>query len=81
MSEQVGWRGFARAVAREAPSWAATLPQLPRLAHRLLAEDRLGGVREALERLAEQGARRNRLLAALLAALVAAVLVQLLLRF
>jgi ubiquinone biosynthesis protein len=80
MSEQVGWRGLARALAREAPTWAATLPQLPRLAHRLLAEDRLGQMREALERLAAQGARRNRLLAALLAALVAAVLAQLLLR-
>jgi ubiquinone biosynthesis protein len=81
MAEQVGWRGFARAVAREAPAWAATLPQLPRLAHRLLAEDRLGELREALERLAEQGARRNRLLAVLAAAAIAALLVQLLLQF
>jgi len=79
MSEQVGWRAFARAVAREAPTWAATLPQLPRLAHRLLAEDRLGELRDSLERLAAQGERRNRLLAALLVALVAALLVQLLL--
>ena len=79
MSEQVGWRALLRHVREEAPAWAATLPQLPRLAHRLLAEDRLGEVREALERLAAQGARRNRLLAALLAALVAAVLAQLLL--
>jgi len=81
MAEQVGWRAFARAVAREAPTWAATLPQLPRLAHRLLAEDRLGELRDALDRLAAQGGRRNRLLAALLAALVAALLVQLLLHF
>ncbi|HEX5092023.1 MAG TPA: ubiquinone biosynthesis regulatory protein kinase UbiB [Burkholderiales bacterium] len=81
MGEQVGWRAFARAVAREAPGWAATLPQLPRLAHRLLAEDRLGAVHAELERLAELGARRNRLLAALVAALVAAVLVQWLLHF
>jgi ubiquinone biosynthesis protein len=81
MSEQVGWRALLRHVRAEAPAWAATLPQLPRLAHRLLAEDRLGGVREALERLTEQGARRNRLLAALVAALLAALLVQLLLRF
>jgi len=79
MSEQVGWRALLRHVREESPAWAATLPQLPRLAHRLLAEDRLGGVREALERLAAQGARRNRLLAALLATLVVAVLVQLLL--
>jgi ubiquinone biosynthesis protein len=79
MSEQVGWRAFARAMAREAPGWAATLPQLPRLAHRLLAEDRLSALQVELERLAELGARRNRLLAALVAVLLAAVLVQLLL--
>jgi len=81
MSEQVGWRAFARAVAREAPGWASTLPQLPRLAHRLLADDRLGALEARLEELAALGARRNRLLAALVAALAAAVLVQLLLHF
>jgi len=81
MSEQVGWRAFARAVAREVPGWASTLPQLPRLAHRLLADDRLGALEARLEQLAALGARRNRLLAALVAALVAAVLVQLLLHF
>jgi ubiquinone biosynthesis protein len=74
MSEQVGWRALARGLAREAPAWAATLPQLPRLAHRLLAEDRLGAVQAALERLAAQGARRNRLLAAI-AVLLAAGLI------
>jgi ubiquinone biosynthesis protein len=74
MSEQVGWRGFARALAQEAPTWAATLPQLPRLAHRLFAADRLGALERALARLAEQNARRNRLLAAI-AALLAATLI------
>jgi hypothetical protein len=38
-------------------------------------------VRAALEQLAEQGARRNRLLAVLAAAIIAAVLAQVLLRF
>jgi ubiquinone biosynthesis protein len=76
MSEQVGWRAFVRAMAREAPGWASTLPQLPRLAHRLLAEDRLGALEARLEQLAALGARRNRWLAALVAALVAAVLAQ-----
>jgi ubiquinone biosynthesis protein len=65
MAEQVGWRGLLRTIRQEAPFWAATLPQLPRLAHRLLAEDRIGTVQRAIERLAEQNARRNRLLAAL----------------
>jgi ubiquinone biosynthesis protein len=68
MREQVGWRGLVRTIRHEAPFWAATLPQLPRLVHRALAEDRLGALREALERIAAQNARRNRLLAALLVA-------------
>ena len=74
MSEQIGWRGLVKALRQEAPYWAATLPQLPRLAHRLLAEDRLATIDATLARLAAQGARRNRLLA-LLAALLAAALI------
>src|SRR5690348_6120170 len=58
MKEQVGWRGFVRSLAHEAPFWAQTLPQLPRLLHRALAEDRLAGLQGALDRLAAQGARR-----------------------
>jgi len=76
MSEQIGWRGFVRTLRREAPYWASTLPQLPRLAHRALAEDRLGALRATLERLAAQNARRNQLLVAL--ALLAALAVALL---
>jgi ubiquinone biosynthesis protein len=71
MSEQVGWRGLMRAVRREAPTWAQTLPAIPRLVHRLLAEDRIGRVEAALDRLAQQGRQRNRLLAALVAVGVA----------
>jgi ubiquinone biosynthesis protein len=66
MREQVGWRGLVRTIRHEAPFWAATLPQLPRLVHRALAEDRLGALHVELERLAAQNARRNRLLAGLL---------------
>ena len=66
MSEQIGWRGLLRTVRREAPFWAQTLPAIPRLVHRLLDEDRIGRLQAALERLAaENGRRRNRLLAAL----------------
>jgi ubiquinone biosynthesis protein len=65
MREQIGWRGLARSLRHEAPFWAQTLPQLPRLVHRALAEDRLGELRAAVERLAAQGARRNRLLVVL----------------
>ena len=65
MSEQVGWRGVLKALAAEAPTWAGTLPQLPRLLHHALAEDRLGGLQAALERLAREERRRNDLLSAL----------------
>jgi ubiquinone biosynthesis protein len=75
MDEQVGWRALARAARLEAPGWAKTLPELPRLVHRALSEDRLGGLARALERLAEENARRNRLLAALLALLAAGLAV------
>jgi ubiquinone biosynthesis protein len=70
MREQVGWRGLVRTIRHEAPFWAATLPQLPRLVHRALAEDRLGAVHAAIERLADEQARRNRMLSVMLAAFI-----------
>ena len=73
MNEQVGWRGFLRTARREAPYWASTLPQLPRLVHRALAQDRLGELRSAVDRLTAEHARRNRLLLALLVVLLAAL--------
>jgi ubiquinone biosynthesis protein len=38
MNEQIGWRGFVRALKNEAPQWANTLPALPRRIN-----DALGG--------------------------------------
>jgi ubiquinone biosynthesis protein len=73
MSEQIGWRGFVRTLRQEAPYWANTLPQLPRLLHRALAEDRLGSLRVAVDRLASENARRNDLLSALLVVAVVAL--------
>ena len=76
MREQVGWRGFVRTLRHEAPFWAGTLPQLPRLVHRALAEDRLGSLRAAIDRLTQENARRNDLLnAALVVAMVGLILV------
>src|SRR5258707_6728566 len=66
MGEQIGWRGVLRTVRQEAPFWAATLPQLPRLVHRALAEDRLGALHATLERLVEENVRRNDILAGVL---------------
>jgi ubiquinone biosynthesis protein len=81
MSEQVGVRALLRTLKNEAPYWAATLPELPRLVHRALADDRLGELRDALKRLADESERRNDLtafIAALLAVAVLVVLVSLL---
>lgn len=38
MNEQFGWRGLLRNLQHEAPGWAATLPQLPRLIHARLEQ-------------------------------------------
>jgi ubiquinone biosynthesis protein len=73
MSEQVGWRGFVKNLRHEAPYWANALPQLPRLVHRALAEDRLGALSDAVQRLAAENKRRNGLLLALLVMLAGAV--------
>ena len=75
MREQVGWRGVLRTLREEAPFWAATLPQLPRLAHRALAEDRLGPLHDAVQRLARENARRNDILVAFLLIAAAALVV------
>jgi ubiquinone biosynthesis protein len=73
MSEQIGWRGLVRRLRQEVPYWANSLPQLPRLLHRSLAEDRLGSLRVALDRLTAENARRNDLLTAFLVVLVVAL--------
>ncbi len=74
MADQVGWRGALRALRDEAPFWASTLPQLPRLLHRALAEDRAAPLAAALDRLAAENARRNDLLAGLLVVLTASLI-------
>jgi len=73
MSEQLGWRGLLRTLRREAPGWAAMLPELPRLVHRALTEDRLAPLAASLERLADENARRNDILSAALIGLFAAL--------
>src|SRR5258706_136911 len=77
MNEQVGWRALLRTLKNEAPYWATTLPELPRLLHRALAEDRLGELRDSVNRLADESARRNNLTAFVAALLAVALLVAL----
>jgi len=70
MNEQVGLRGLAKSLRDEAPAWARTLPQLPRLAHRLLAEAPTTRKLEAgLERIAAAQRYQTRVLALIVAVL------------
>ncbi len=81
MNEQVGWRALATNLRDEAPKWAALLPQLPRLAHRALNENRLAQLESGVALMLRQQQARNRWLGAiavLLAALTAATLFSLL---
>jgi len=74
MSEQVGWRGFKKGFAQEAPYWARTLPQLPRLVHHALARPGGADLYPQIERLADAQRRQNHWLMtiALLLAIIAA---------
>jgi ubiquinone biosynthesis protein len=73
MNEQLGWRSLVRTIRQEAPHWPSTLPQLPRLVHRVLSDDRVGLLTASVERLRAENARRNRLLGWLLAVMAAAL--------
>jgi ubiquinone biosynthesis protein len=75
MNEQIGWRGWLRTFKEEIPYWGTVLPQLPRLAHQALRDDRLDKLEDGLTLMLAQQRSRNRwlaVIAALLAVLVAA---------
>jgi ubiquinone biosynthesis protein len=61
-SEQAGARGFMKQIRDEAPLWARTLPQLPRLVHRVLSDDTPQRLELALERLEAAHQRQTRML-------------------
>ncbi|UJP02252.1 MAG: ubiquinone biosynthesis regulatory protein kinase UbiB [Nitrosomonas sp.] len=74
MSEQIGLRGFASRVQKEAPNWAVILPEFPRLVHQMLAENRNHELEKRMTDLVAEEKRQNRLLlliAMLLAGLLA----------
>lgn len=62
MSEQIGWRGLASRMQKEAPNWAIIFPQFPRLFHHMLSEDRNLGLEEKMQHLIKEEKRQNRLL-------------------
>ena len=73
MNEQVGWRAFAKGLRQEAPHWARTLPQLPRLTHQALSRSSPAALAPILAELAAGQRRQNRLLG-LIASLLAGLL-------
>jgi ubiquinone biosynthesis protein len=73
MNEQVGIRGFLKQMRDEAPLWARTLPQLPRLVHRVLADDTPRRLEAALDRIEAAQVRQTRMLRAI--AVILALLV------
>lgn len=78
MSEQVGWRGLLKGIQQEAPQWAKTLPQLPRLAHQALQQPGRGLLEQRLMELvsAQKATRRWLALIAGLLAVIAYLLAQ-----
>jgi ubiquinone biosynthesis protein len=73
MREQVGFKGLLRTIRNEAPHWATVLPQLPRLLHRALGDDRLGRIERSLAESLVLQRQRNRLIAAAVALLALAL--------
>jgi ubiquinone biosynthesis protein len=74
MREQIGLKGLLRALRNEAPRWATMLPQLPRLLHHALADDRVGHIEHALEELLVLQRRRNRMIGVAVALLALALI-------
>ena len=83
MNEQIGWAGFVARLRSEAPQWANTLPQLPRLVHAALAAQVDRGRVDALasariDALMHEQRRMRRWVALLCVLVIAMALTQLL---
>jgi len=74
MNEQLGWRGFIDGFKREAPNWARTLPQLPRLVHQSLAQPAVVDPTPLLAEIAATQRRQNALLTIIALLLLALLL-------
>ena len=69
MNDQSGPRGFIKQMKDEAPLWARSLPQLPRLVHQLLTDDAPRRLELAILRLEQAQKRQTRTLVAIAAIL------------
>jgi ubiquinone biosynthesis protein len=70
MNEQMGVRALLKQLKEEAPLWARTLPQLPRLMHRALHDDAPKRLEEALLKLVAAQERQGRILSGIWAILL-----------
>lgn len=78
MSEQIGLRGLASRIQKEAPNWAVIFPQFPRLIHQILAENRHLTLEKKMTDLVVEEKRQNRLLSLIVALLAIMLLWQIL---
>ncbi len=62
MPEQIGLRGFASRIQKEAPNWAIILPEFPRLIHQAFAENRNHELERRMADLVAEEKRQNHLL-------------------
>ena len=62
MSEQVGWRGFVKALKKEMPYYINMLPEMPRLLHQRLTDKPNAQLEILLQTLIIQQKNRNQLL-------------------
>ncbi len=69
MNEQLGWRAILDGLKQEAPNWPHSLPQLPRLVHQALTQEKPADLSPLIARL-EAGARRQNFLLTLIAVLL-----------
>ena len=78
MAQQIGVAGLLRNLAMEAPGWANSLPEVPRLLHRVLTERSGTQTGEDLTRLLAEQKRTSRLLLLAVGLLLTIALVQVL---
>ncbi len=74
MNEQMGPRALWKQLRNEAPMWARTLPQVPRLVHKILSDDAPGRIERAIQALESTQRRQTRILLAIAIVLGAMVL-------
>jgi ubiquinone biosynthesis protein len=76
MSEQIGWRAVLRGVKEESPTWARTLPQLPRLVDHALRREGPAQLAPILSQWVAAQRRQNRLLTLIVILLLAGMAIQ-----